>query len=61
MSLTPCSHDPNREKELIRKKEDPLSFGTTTENLRVEKPEDWKVVGLKDPYSEVNTKKRRGK
>jgi len=29
MPLTPTAHDPNREKELKRKSQDPASFGVT--------------------------------
>ncbi len=46
MTLTPCKHDPNRKKELERKKDDPLSFGA---NQAINnKPKDWAPSQLKE-------------
>jgi len=39
--LTPSKDDPNRRKELARKKKDPFSFGTGHKTKK-DLPEDWK-------------------
>lgn len=44
MPLTPATNDPNRKKELQRKKKDPDSFGTDSPE---ELPKDWKPNNLK--------------
>lgn len=46
MPLTPRSDDPNRKKELARKKKDPMSFGTFPQAGPIEQlPKDWKPSG----------------